>query len=66
MTRTRILLVDDDEGFASSLVVVLETSGYDVTHCADGASGLAAAQDGDFDLVITDYRMPGMGGTGRA
>jgi DNA-binding NtrC family response regulator len=59
----RILLVDDDESLASSVQVVLETNGYEVTHVDDGREGLRLATQGDYDLVVTDFRMPGMPGT---
>ncbi|MEN8846619.1 MAG: response regulator [Akkermansiaceae bacterium] len=62
MSQSHILLVDDDAGLAEAVQAVLESRGYQVTHHDDGEVALKAAEDGDFDLVLTDYRMPGMGG----
>ena len=59
----RILLVDDDESLAESVQVVLEANGYDVMHVEDGREGLKYATQGEFDMVLTDFKMPGMPGT---
>ena len=40
----------------------LRDEGYEVTAMRDGVSGLQAAIDGTFDLVICDIMMPGMDG----
>lgn len=58
----QLLLIDDDDDFASSLTVVLEASGHDVTPASDGETGVRLATERDFDLVISDFRMPGLGG----
>ncbi|GEP44937.1 sigma-54-dependent transcriptional regulator [Brevifollis gellanilyticus] len=58
----QLLLIDDDDDFASSLTVVLEASGHEVTPASDGDMGVRLAAERDFDLVITDFRMPGLGG----
>jgi len=52
-----ILLVEDDEAIASSLVRVLESQGYGVRRLARGGPALAAA-DGDVSLVILDLGLP--------
>ena len=57
-----ILLVDDDAALADAVKAVLESRGHTVTHFDDGEAALAAAEKGNFHLVLTDYRMPGMGG----
>lgn len=56
-------MVDDDESLAESVQVVLEANGYDVMHVDDGREGLKYATQGDFDMVLTDFKMPGMPGT---
>lgn len=58
----RILIVDDDEAVASTLSLLLEMEGYQVSTAADGKRGLEQAQATRPDLLITDYRMPGMDG----
>ena len=60
--RGNILLVDDDEALAGGMQTVLELRGHQVTHCLDGNAGLVAADEGEFDAVLTDFRMPGLGG----
>ncbi len=61
--RRRILLVEDD-GFVRGYVARLLTeTGYDVVTATDGAEALLVALGAsDFDLVITDIRMPVMDG----
>ncbi|WP_029363384.1 response regulator [Herbaspirillum lusitanum] len=58
----QILVVDDS---ATSRVVIekqLKKLGCDVATAQDGNSGLAAMQDGEFDLVLLDCQMPDMSG----
>ena len=58
----RILVVDDEEGMRELLDIVLAKRGYRVTAVGSGEDALAACERTDFDLVIQDIRMPGMGG----
>ncbi len=60
--KPHILLIDDEAIALSNLSHVLEREGYAVTACRDGESGLAAMQNTQFDLVLTDLRMPGIDG----
>lgn len=60
--KPRILLIDDEAIALSNLSHVLEHEGYRVTACKDGESGLAEMQSTEFDLVLTDFRMPGIDG----
>ncbi|MCU0932922.1 MAG: sigma-54 dependent transcriptional regulator [Thiobacillaceae bacterium] len=62
MSEPRILLIDDEAIALANLSHVLKREGYAVTACKDGAEGLAALRRGDFDLVLTDLRMPGVDG----
>jgi len=59
-----VLLIDDEAIALSNLTHVFEREGYSVTACKDGESGLTAMQSIEFDLVLTDLRMPGIGGMG--
>jgi DNA-binding NtrC family response regulator len=61
-TRGRILIVDDEEQMRDLLVKVLEKGGYQVAVSAEGAQALAMLEREPADLVVTDVRMPGMGG----
>jgi DNA-binding NtrC family response regulator len=58
----RILVVDDDELMRSFLSSVLREDGYGVEEAGSGAEGLAKLLGADFDLVVTDLRMPDMSG----
>ena len=63
MTRKpAIVLVEDDEQIATALEVVLRDEGYEISHVADGARGLALASASRCDLVLTDLRLPGLTG----
>ncbi len=58
----RILVVDDDEDTRQLIAFALGKSRYAITEAADGEAALAALRAGRFDLVITDYDMPGVTG----
>lgn len=58
-----IMLVDDDPMVRGSLGEMLERSGYAVLAAPDGPSALEVLQgEAAIDLMIVDYRMPGMDG----
>jgi two-component system chemotaxis response regulator CheY len=58
----RILLVEDDEDTRQLLAVALEGQAYAVEQAADAEKGLKALRAGRFDLVLTDYDLPGKTG----
>ena len=58
--NVNILLVDDEANILKSLSRLLKN--YSLTLATSGAEALALAKDTAFDLVISDYRMPGMDG----
>ncbi len=60
--KGRILLVEDDETFRSFLRTVLEDEGHEVKTAEDGVKGLRILRQENFDLVISDLKMPGKGG----
>ena len=62
MSKPHILLIDDEAIALTNLTHVLKREGYDVTACKDGEAGLEALKRSDFDLVLTDLKMPGIDG----
>jgi CheY-like chemotaxis protein len=58
-----ILLVDDEPAILTVLELLLNKLGYIVIPKSNAASALFLIREGvNVDLVITDYRMPGMNG----
>ena len=57
MAKPRILLVDDKENMLKLLAKVLGEQ-YEVALAADGAQALGLIGNRDFDVVLTDLRMP--------
>jgi two-component system chemotaxis sensor kinase CheA len=60
----RVLIAEDSDFFRKQLCNFLETEGYDVVGCEDGAVAWQVLQDphNKFDLVVTDIEMPNMDG----
>ena len=58
----KILIIEDDADIAAIERDYLELSGYEVSVCTDGTSGLAAALAQPFDLLLLDLMLPGMDG----
>lgn len=58
----RILLVEDDETFRGFLRTILEDAGHEVQTACDGLKGLHLLRRENFDLVISDLKMPGKSG----
>ena len=58
----RILVVDDERSMQEFLEILLQRDGYEVVTCASAEAALVALESDDFDLVISDIRMPGMSG----
>ncbi|NWF54352.1 MAG: response regulator, partial [Syntrophaceae bacterium] len=57
-----ILIAEDDALFRSFLSTVLKEEGHRVEEARDGKEGLSKLKDGEFDLVISDLKMPGLSG----
>ncbi|MEA2063821.1 MAG: sigma-54 dependent transcriptional regulator, partial [Gemmatimonadota bacterium] len=58
----RILVVEDDQTMREGLVITLNKMGFDTSGAGDGLSGLEFIEKEPFELVITDFKMPGMNG----
>jgi DNA-binding NtrC family response regulator len=57
-----ILLIEDDTSLAANLCEVLQEDGFKVTVCHRGDEGLRRAGKDECDVVLTDLRLPGLGG----
>ena len=57
-----LLIVDDERSMRLSLRTILSNFGYEVVEAARGEEALALARTAQFDAVLLDINMPGMGG----
>jgi len=58
----RILLVDDEPHILHYMRATLEAWGHRVDVATDGEQAVARAREGGYDLIVTDVRMPNLGG----
>ena len=58
----RVLAVDDDAIVLLNTVTMLEDLGHSVAEVHSGPQALEALEEGEFDLLISDFAMPGMNG----
>ena len=63
MEMANLLLIEDMKGVRESLTMVLEMAGHNITTAGTGAEGIQAAQQQNFELVITDILMPEVDGS---
>jgi DNA-binding response OmpR family regulator len=61
-SRSRILLVEDEEGLVMTLGDRLRSEGYEFDSAPDGNSGFAKARAGGWDLLLLDVMLPGKNG----
>ncbi len=60
--KMKVLVVDDDPQMQLAIKATLDRAGYEVTVANNGRMGLEIADKGGFELIISDQRMPEMGG----
>lgn len=58
----RVLVVDDEEDFATALAVRLQRRGFAATAVGSGAEAVASVRGAAFDVMVLDLKMPGMDG----
>ncbi len=58
----RILIIDDDGIVRDVVAGILSKEGYTVSSAVDGLEGIKALKQSEYNLVITDLRMPGADG----
>ena len=62
-TMTRVLVADDSSTMRKIILRSLQAVGVtEVTEAADGAEAISLFKPGEFDLVLTDWNMPGLTG----
>jgi len=59
---SRILVVDDEKDIAAALAEILSLDGHDVDTAESGLAALECIAESDYDLILTDLRMPNMDG----
>lgn len=63
LQQVRILCVDDERNVLRALERLFLDEDYEIVTCASGEEGLQELESGEeFQIVISDYRMPGMNG----
>ena len=62
MTQEKVLIVEDEENERSGLAEIVSSWGYRTETARDGAEGLEKATQWSPSIVITDLKMPRMGG----
>lgn len=62
MTKPRLLVIDDDKNALNGLVKILTHDGYPVSGVLSGYEALNLLSRKNFDIIITDMKLPGMGG----
>jgi len=61
-SKGSILIAEDEAAVRESLTEVLREEGYDVVAVSDGTAAIRALQEKEFDLILSDIRMPGADG----
>jgi CheY-like chemotaxis protein len=62
LQNMKILLIDDDEWIRDSLSIFFEAEGCRIVSVETAEEGLEALRLQDYDIIITDYKLPGMDG----
>ncbi len=63
MSLLRVLIVDDDEAVRSLLRMTLPSDDYEIAEARDGREALERLRAEAPDLILLDWRMPGLGGS---
>lgn len=61
--KGRVLVVDDEPAMRRTLQALLRLEGFEVDTAAEGREALRKLGETQFDVLVLDLRMPGMGGT---
>jgi two-component system KDP operon response regulator KdpE len=61
-SQGRLLIVEDDSALRRSLRTTLDVLGFDVSEASNGEDGLVRLRMVDYEAVLLDINMPGIGG----
>jgi len=59
---TKVLVIDDEKAIRRSIKEILEFEKYEVDEAEDGAQGFSMAQKNNYDIILSDIKMPKMDG----
>jgi len=62
LRERKILLIDDDEWIRDSMHLFFEDEGCDLVALETAEEGITALAKQSFDIIIVDYRLPGIDG----
>ncbi len=62
MAENRVLIIDDEKNMRHMLKIMLRDAGYLVETAKDGSEGITLLEQGDFDVILCDLKMPRMDG----
>lgn len=60
--KKKILVIDDEDLLTKTLTKLLELKGFDVLVCKSVGDAEIILDEEDFDLILTDIKMPGLNG----
>jgi DNA-binding response OmpR family regulator len=60
--RPRLLVIEDDADVRLFMVLALRDEGYEVNSAADAGEALRLLDAGRYDLILTDFGLPGKDG----
>lgn len=64
MTAIRVLIVDDEGELAFTLAERMRLRGFDAEGVTSGEEAVDKVRESEFDAVVLDVKMPGLGGIG--
>jgi DNA-binding NtrC family response regulator len=62
LRKMRILVVDDDDWIRDSMSLLLEGEGCSLAALETAEEGIGELEKRDYDMILCDYRLPGMDG----
>jgi CheY-like chemotaxis protein len=60
--KGKILVVDDEQPMRDTLVDIIQLEGYQVQSAESGQTALDVIEEGGFDVMVLDLKMPGISG----